>query len=191
MFETSKLGIIRKIFFLNAQIALASFSHSLKNKNKFYALINIMKIKCQYIFMNIKTRRSSMFITSIKITMIKDFSQCILELRQIIIQLSQIYVRITQQIIQNKSLKHARKIIVFFVSQNMKRLQHVKPKNMAKKLQKIYFICTLDCDIEQTKGNKRNYFYLNLFGTFHISFHIAHYPKNLFEHFLITLMDEK
>jgi hypothetical protein len=62
--------------------------------------------------MNIKTR-SSMFITSIKITMIKEFSQCTLELRQIIIQLSQIYVSITQQIIQNKDLKHIRKIIIF------------------------------------------------------------------------------
>jgi hypothetical protein len=54
-----------------------------------------------------------MFITSINITMIKDFSQCTLELRQIIIQSNQIYARITQQIIQNKALKHARNFILF------------------------------------------------------------------------------
>jgi hypothetical protein len=66
----------------------------------------------------------------------------------------------------------------------MKRLEHVKQKKTWLKICKnIYFRCTLDCDVEYTKGNKMNYFYLNLFGTFHISFHIAHYPNNLFEHF--------
>jgi hypothetical protein len=71
----------------------------------------------------------------------QGFSQCTLELRQI-------YVKITQQIIRNKAMKHAKTIIFFLYSKHETIGTCETKETWLKNRKKLYFKCTLDCDVE-------------------------------------------